>query len=146
MRISTVAEVMVAGSGLLLLILGVWSFADPEVFTELYGIDVAKPSAKIALRSMIGGGEIGLGLFMCLGGRFGVPLHSRLWLAASLFACVFLARAGAIALEWPEVSFALIRELAIEGALAGIFTTLLRQNRRSAFDAGWTSDRKWVGC
>lgn len=103
-RISTVAEVMVAGSGLLLLILGVWSFADPEVFTDLYGIDAAKPSAAIALRSMIGGGEIGLGLFLFLGKKFGVPLHSRLWLAVSLFACVFLARAGAVILAWPEVS------------------------------------------
>jgi len=123
-RISTVAEVMVAGSGLLLLILGVWSFADPEVFTDLYGIDVAKPSATIALRSMIGGGEIGLGLFLFLGKKFGVPLQSRLLLAASLFAFVSLARAGAIALEWPEVSSAMIRELAIEGALAGLFVTL----------------------
>jgi len=133
-RISTVAEVMVAGSGLLLLILGVWSFADPEIFTDLYGIDVAKPSATIALRSMIGGGEIGLGLFMCLGGRFGVSLHSRLLLAASLFACVFVARAVAVILAWPEVSTGTIRELAIEGVLAGTFATLLRLDGRNARD------------
>ena len=124
-RISTVAEVMVAGSGLLLLILGVWSFADPEVFTDLYGIDAAKPSAAIALRSMIRGGEIGLGLFLFLGKKFGVPLHSRLWLAVSLFACVFLARAGAVILAWPEVSTGMIRELTIEGVLVGAFATLL---------------------
>lgn len=124
-RISTFAEVMVAGSGLLLLILGVWSFADPEVFTDLYGIDVAKPSATIALRSMIGGGEIGLGLFLILGKKFGVPLHSRLWLAVSLFACVFLARAVAVILAWPEVSTGKIRELTIEGVLASAFATLL---------------------
>jgi len=128
-RISTVAEVVLAGSGLLLLILGVWSFADPEVFTDLYGIEVAKPSATIALRSMIGGGEIGLGLFLCLGGRFGVSLQARLLLAVSLFACVFVARAVAVILEWPEVSSAMIKEIAIEGALAGIFATLLRQTK-----------------
>lgn|GEM_PF-5737801 len=34
-RISTVAEAMVAGAGLLLLFFAVWSFADPEVFTDL---------------------------------------------------------------------------------------------------------------
>lgn len=133
-RISTVAEVMVAGSGLLFLILGVWSFADPEVFTDLYGIDAAKPSATIALRSMIGGGEIGLGMFLFMGRRFGVPLHSRLWLAVSLFTCVFLARAGAVVLVWPQVSNGMIRELAIEGALAGAFATLLRLHCRITRD------------
>lgn len=126
-RFSTVAEVMVAVSGLLFLILGVWSFADPEIFTDLYGIDAAKPSAAIALRSMIGGGEIGLGLFMCLGGRFGVSLHSRLLLAVLLFACVFFARGGAVILDWPEVSSGTLIELAIEGVLASAFVTLLCQ-------------------
>lgn len=128
-RILTVAEIAVAGAGFLLLFLGLWSFADPQIFTDLYGIDVAKPSATIALRAMIGGGEIGLGLFLCLGGRLGVSLQSRLLLAVSLFAFVFLARAVAVALAWPEVSTGTIRELAIEGALAGIFATLFRQTK-----------------
>lgn len=124
-RISTVTEIAVAGAGLLILSLGLWSFADPQIFTDLYGIDVAKPSATIALRSMIGGGEIGLGLFLVLGRKFGVPLHSRLLLAVSLFTCVFLARAAAVILAWPEVSTGIITELAIEGASAGAFATLL---------------------
>ncbi|MEE4212674.1 MAG: hypothetical protein V2I43_25800 [Parvularcula sp.] len=135
MRISTVAEVTVAGSGLLLLILGVWSFADPEVFTDLYGINVAKPSATIALRSMIGGGEIGLGLFLIVGRKFGVALQPRLLLAVSLFACVFFARAVAVMMEWPEVSTAMLRELAIEGALAAAFLALHLQINRSTRDA-----------
>jgi hypothetical protein len=128
-RISTAAEIAVAGAGLLLLFLGLWSFADPQIFTDLYGIDVAKPSATIALRAMIGGGEIGLGLFLCLGGRFGVSLQARLLLAVSLFACVFLARAAAVVLAWPEVSTGMIRELAIEGALAVVFATLFCQTK-----------------
>ena len=132
--ISPVAEVMVAGAGLLLLILGVWSFADPEVFTDLYGIDVAKPSATIALRAMIGGGEIGLGSFLLLGSKLGVPLQPRLWLAVFLFACVFLARAVAVILAWPEVSAGTIRELAIEGASAGALATLLRIHCRISRD------------
>lgn len=134
-RISTVAEVTVASSGLLLLILGVWSFADPEIFTDLYGMDVEKPSATIALRAMIGGGEIGLGLFLFLGRKFGVLLHSRLLLAVSLFACVFFARAVAVILEWPEASLQMMRELAIEGALVGALINLLRHTNRSAHDS-----------
>ena len=128
-RISTAAEIAVAGAGLLLLFLGLWSFADPQIFTDLYGIDAAKPSATIALRAMIGGGEIGLGLFLCLGGRFGVSLQARLLLAVSLFACVFLARAAAVVFAWPEVSTGMIRELAIEGALAVVFATLFCQTK-----------------
>ena len=116
-RISTIAEVIVASSGLLLLILGVWSFADPEIFTVLYGIETNKASTTIALRAMIGGGEIGIGLFLLLGGQFAVSVHSRLVLSALVFGCVFFARAGAIILAWPEVSFGALRELAIEGGI-----------------------------
>jgi hypothetical protein len=127
--VSQIAEVLVATAGALLLIFGIWSFADPEIFSKLYSIDASAPSATIAMRAMVGGGEIGLGLFLLLGGKLKVSLHSRLLLAAFLFVCVFTARASAIALEWSEVSSGTIRELAIEGALACAFVALVRSIR-----------------
>jgi hypothetical protein len=132
--ISQIAEVLVASAGALLLIFGIWSFADPEIFAKLYSIDTSAPSATSAMRAMVGGGEIGLGLFLLLGRKLKVSLRSRLLLATFLFVCVFIARASAIALEWSEVSSGTIRELAIEGVLACAFVAfvaLVRSIRRT---------------
>lgn len=122
---------MVMFAGALLLVFGLWSFIDPGIFKELYGIEADNPSAAIVLRAMIGGGEIGLGLFMLLGGMLSVPLRFRLVLAAFVFGGVCIARAGAIILSWPIITEGSIREMAIEGAIAFSFWLRLFVNKRS---------------
>lgn len=125
-----VAKLMVLLCGLLLLCLGAWSFFDPGIFIQLYGIGVANSTAKIALRAMIGGGEIGLGLYILVGGNFNISHWSRLTLATFVFGSVFVARACAVLLDWPNITEALIRELIIEGLivvglLVGVRLTVL---------------------
>lgn len=111
-------KIMVLFVGVLFLALGLLSFIDPGIFKQLYGIEAGSPSAAIALRAIIGGGEIGLGLFMLFGGMLSVPLRSRLVLAAFVFGGVCIARAVAIMMSWPVVADGSIREMAIEGVIA----------------------------
>ena len=127
---SRVIRLIVLCCGLLLLGLGFWSFLDPGIFTQLYGIKVVDSTAKVALRAMIGGGEIGLGMFMLVGGSFNVSLWSRLMLATFGFGSVFIARTCAVLLDWPTITEALIREVVIEGfiffcLLFGVLLTAL---------------------
>ncbi len=117
-RESTVDKIMALSAGILFLALGLWSFIDPGIFKQFYGIEAGNPSAEIALRAMIGGGEIGLGLFMLFGDMLSVPIRSRLVLAAFVFGGVCIARAGAIILSWPVIIEGSIREMAIEGVIA----------------------------
>lgn len=130
-RESTVDKIMVLSAGLLFLVLGLWSFIDPEIFKQLYGIEAGNPSAAIALRAIIGGGEIGLGLFMLFGGMLSVPLRSRLVLAAFVFGGVCIARALAIILSSSVFTDGSIREMAIEGVIAISFSFRLFVSKRS---------------
>ncbi len=78
-------------SGAIFLGLGVLTFIRPEVL-EYYSIGVESASARTAIRAMIGGGEVGIGIVILCGGRLGFPVSQRCTLAAFIFLCVGIAR------------------------------------------------------
>ena len=59
--------------GLLLLVFGAITAIEPSVMS-IYGIALEEPSARTAIRSIIGGGEIALGLSLVFGRRVGHPI------------------------------------------------------------------------
>jgi hypothetical protein len=78
-------------AGAMLLGLGLLTLIRPEVL-EYYSIGVGTASARTAIRAMIGGGEIGIGLVVLAGGRLGLLANQRCAIAATIFICVCLAR------------------------------------------------------
>lgn len=91
--------------GLLLIGLGVWTFINLEILAY-YKISLDDPEARVAIRAIIGGGEMGLGSILCFGTILGINRNSLYYFAGSVFCSVGLARIGAIlvetgsALEW----------------------------------------------
>jgi len=78
-------------SGAIFVGLGLLTLVQPDVI-EYYSIGIDSASARTAIRAMIGGGEVGLGILMLGGGRLGFSVSQRCTIAATIFACVGLAR------------------------------------------------------
>lgn len=78
-------------SGAIFIGLGLLTLIQPDVL-EYYSIGVDSASARTAIRAMIGGGEVGLGIVTLCGGRIGFSVSQRCTLAASIFLCVSFAR------------------------------------------------------
>ena len=55
------------GAGVLLLVLGLWTFMAPEICTRLYDVGLPTAEGRIAIQAIIGGGETALGLYILLG-------------------------------------------------------------------------------
>lgn len=84
--------------GLLLIGLGILTFINPEIL-RYYGVVLVDPEARIAVRAIIGGGEVGLGLLLTVG-TFGAFTNKALnSVAATVFLSVGLARVFAILIE-----------------------------------------------
>ena len=88
--------------GSILLLFGLITFASPTVMNH-YEIAVASAESRIGIRAIVGGGEIGLGLFILLGNLFGVELRSRLLVAAVVFGSVATGRLAASLIEIESV-------------------------------------------
>ena len=106
--------------GAILVVFGIWTFSDPDVLHH-YGIDTAEPNARIALRAIIGGGEIGLGLALAVGTLFKLERKPLNFIAAAVFLSVGLCRLSAALLEHSaSVGIQPWREGAIELALGAV--------------------------
>lgn len=84
--------------GLLLIGLGIWTFINPEILTY-YGVVLVDPEARIAIRAIIGGGEVGLGLLLTVGTSGAFTNKALNSVAATVFLSVGLARVFAILIE-----------------------------------------------
>ena len=117
-------------SGAIFLGLGVLTLIRPEVL-EYYSIGVDSASARTAIRAMIGGGEIGIGLVLLGGGRFGFSFKQRSSIAVVIFGIVGLVRIGSawieggLHMEWQP-----LREAFIELALALIGVWVVCSNTK----------------
>ncbi|MEL6540279.1 MAG: hypothetical protein AAFQ34_02645 [Pseudomonadota bacterium] len=85
-------------AGLLFLGLGMLTLVRPEIL-GYYSIGLENNQARIAIRAMIGGGELALGLVIAAGQRIGISVKQRSLIAACVFLCVGLARLSAIWME-----------------------------------------------
>ena len=84
--------------GLLLMGLGIWTFINPEILTY-YGVVLVDPEARIAIRAIIGGGEVGLGLLLTVGTSGAFTNKALNSVAATVFLSVGLARVFAVLIE-----------------------------------------------
>jgi len=119
--------------GLLLLAMGIWTLIDPTIFTKLYAIILPEQQSRVALRAIIGGGEIGLGLFLCFGGWLGASQVILTRFAALLFGSVVLARSVAFLLE-ENIAPWMWRELLIETLIAVVLIFYLLRRKRTDKD------------
>ena len=84
--------------GRLLLGLEIWTFINPEILTY-YGVVLVDPEARIAIRAIIGGGEVGLGLLLTVGAVVAFTNKALNSVAATVFLSVGLARVFAVLIE-----------------------------------------------
>ena len=102
------------------LALGIVTLIQPEIMSY-YAIGLDQPSARVAMRAMIGGGEIGIALILILGDRINLSPRQRSLIAAAIFICVGLSRVAAVFIEGAEVlAVQPLREALFEILLGGI--------------------------
>ena len=86
-----------------------------------YAIGLDHPSARVAMRAMIGGGEIGIGVVLILGGRINLSSRQLSLIAAAVLICVGLSRVAAVFMEGADLlAVQPLREALIEILLGGI--------------------------
>ena len=96
--LSTLARHVHILLGAILIVFGIWTFSDPAVLHH-YGIDTSEPNARIALRAMIGGGELGLGVTLVAGKFLKLDRRTLNFIAATVFLSVGVSRLLAASLE-----------------------------------------------
>ncbi|MEP3049756.1 MAG: DUF4345 family protein [Erythrobacter sp.] len=107
-------------TGYVFLALGMASFIRPEILSY-YAIDLDEPSARVAIRAMIGGGEVGIGVVLLFGGHINLSLSQRSLIAVAIFTCVGLSRLFAVTIEGTGLlTIQPVREAAIELTLGGV--------------------------
>ena len=84
--------------GAILIVFGIWTFSDPAILHH-YGIDTSEPNARIALRAIIGGGELGLGVTLVAGKFLKLDRRTLNFMAATVFLSVGTFRLLAASLE-----------------------------------------------
>lgn len=114
--------------GLLFLLMGGVTFAYPEIFTSFYGMVLPTPESRVAIRAIIGGGELSLAVIFVMGGLFGYTEIARVRLALIIFLGVISARTAAILIEG-TYNGTLLRELAIEICILLVLGFLSRKSR-----------------
>lgn len=107
-------------AGCIFLALGIVTLIQPEIMSY-YAIGLDQPSARVAMRAMIGGGEIGIGCVLVFGGRIKLSPRKRSLIAAAIFICVGLSRVAAVFMEGADLlAVQPLREALIEILLGGI--------------------------
>ena len=116
--------------GVLLLVFGAITAIEPSVMS-VYGIALDEPSARTAIRSIIGGGEIALGLALVFGRRAGATHRALNAFAALVFGCVGAVRLSSAAVEGIlSLSSQPFREGMIELGLAVLCLVAVRSSSR----------------
>ncbi|WOR14396.1 hypothetical protein RYZ27_11500 [Hyphomonas sp. FCG-A18] len=96
--LSTLARHAHIPLGAILVVFGIWTFTDPAVLHH-YRVDTSQPNARIALRAIIGGGELGLGFTLAAGKFLKLDRRTLNFIAAIVFLSVGLCRLLAAFLE-----------------------------------------------
>jgi len=122
-------------AGLIFLVLSFLTFVRPEILSY-YSIGIDTAPARIAIRAMIGGGELGIASLLLFGARLGFSIRQRSLIAAIIFLCAGLARIIAgmgegtdMLLEQP------LREASIEVVLAlvGFWAAIMSASQDGKF-------------
>lgn len=112
--------------GVMFVALGASTIAHPEIM-ERYGIAAPDAHAKSTIIAVIGGAELGLGMFLLFGRRLGVTMPAQIYSMLFLFAGILSARIISVFIFLPELPPVFFRELFIELAIAGTLGYLAYQ-------------------
>ena len=114
----------------LLLGMGITTFLYPQVMAR-YGMVTDTLHAKLTIRALIGGSEIGLGLFMLLGRKVQATISVRLWVGLSIFSGIVAARLVSLIITNGPIPNMIYRELIAESVIILLLITALQKLRGS---------------
>lgn len=123
-------RLLLVGVGLLLLSFGAATLIYPRIFTVLYGVSLPSNDALAAIRAIVGGSEIGLGVVYLFRARFGIPDRPLLFLGFAIFSGIATARLYHLVIE-ASASGRFFRELAAEAFIAALFLLALKQDSQT---------------
>jgi len=130
-------KLLLSGTGALLFSFGVATLIFPSIFTKLYGVELPTSDAVAAIRAIVGGGEIALGLIFLLRARLGFTDKSLLILGGAIFSAIVCARIFHLFTD-TAVSARFYRELIAESIIGIIFLVRLK----TGFPEGVISDSR----
>jgi len=118
------AKIVVIGLGCLLLLMGIITFIYPQIMTR-YGLITDNVHARLTIRALIGGSEIGFGLYMLLGQKAGASISARLWTGLSIFIGIVAARFASLIISNGPISNMIYRELVAESLIVMLISLAL---------------------
>lgn len=124
------AKIVLMALGFLLLFMGVTTFIYPQIMTR-YGLVTESLHARLTISAIIGGSEIGLGLFMLLGNKVKASISVRLWTGLSIFCGIVVARVISLSVAKGPIPDMIYRELLAESIVIILLFLALRTQRRS---------------
>lgn len=124
------AKTVLMALGCLLLFMGVTTFIYPQIMTR-YGLVTESLHARLTISAIIGGSEIGLGLFMLLGKKVHASISVRLWTGLSIFCGIVVARVISLFFAKGPIPNMIYRELLAESIVITLLFLALRTQRRS---------------
>ncbi len=99
--------------GVMLVGLGISTVLHPEIMAR-YGLSVANAHGKSTLMSVIGGAELGLGMFLLLGQMLRIDVMVRLQVILFLFLGLLSARLVSVGVFFETLPPIFFRELLLE--------------------------------
>lgn len=130
---SCFAKIVVVALGFLLFGMGFTTFLYPQVMAR-YGLVIDSLHAQLTIRALIGGSEIGLGLFMILGSKVQSSIFVRLWVGLFIFSGIVVARFVSLIISNGLIPNIIYRELVAETFIVILLFSALLAQRRSNCD------------
>ena len=105
--------------GVMLIALGVTTMVYPDIMSR-YGLSVVNVHGKSTIIAVIGGAEIGLGIFVLFGRIIGASVLIRLSLLLCIFMGLLIGRLLGVIRYYPELPDVFFREVFAEILIAGL--------------------------
>ena len=114
--------------GVMLVGLGLVTMIYPEIMNR-YGLNLEDAHAKSTVMAVIGGSEIGLGLFVLFGHKIGVSLSARIAMLLLIFMGILIARLLSVVLYYPVLPNVFFREVIAEISISVLLVIGLLKDR-----------------
>ena len=118
--------------GVMLVGLGLVTMIHPEIMNR-YGLNLGDAHAKSTVMAVIGGSEIGVGLFVLFGHKIGVTISARIAMLLLVFMGILTVRLISIVLYYPELPNVFFREVIAEILISVLLLIGLLTERRNIF-------------
>lgn len=132
MQSNKFAKIVLMVFGWLLLFMGITTFIYPQIMTR-YGLITETLHARLTVSAIIGGSEMGLGLFMLLGNKVQASISVRLWAGISIFCGIVVARLVSLLLANDPFPVMIYRELLWEAVIIILLFSALWVQRKGGY-------------